>query len=278
LDEPVTLRELGRALGMSAFHLQRAFKKLAGVSPKAYVDGRRAERFKELLKARGRVTEAVYDAGFGAPSRAYETSRSRLGMTPFTYARGGRGMNIRYIITKTPFGLILVATTERGICRVATAGTREALRKELAKEFPKATLEPADAELKPWVSRILDHIEGVNGELSLPLDVRATAFQRRVWEALRKIPYGETRSYSEIARSIGAPKAVRAVGGACGQNPVALVIPCHRVIREDGSLGGFGWGLDVKRRLLESERAGAIARSRRPRQKNQVQGSPKELR
>ena len=187
-------------------------------------------------------------------------------------------MKIRYIIAKTPFGLILVATTERGICRVATAGTREALRKELAKEFPKATLEQADAELKPWVSQILDHIAGADGELSLPLDLRATSFQRRVWEALRKIPYGETRSYSEIARAIGAPKAVRAVGGACGQNPVALVIPCHRVIREDGELGGFGWGIDVKRRLLERERAGALARSGRMRQKTQVQGIPKDLR
>jgi AraC family transcriptional regulator of adaptative response/methylated-DNA-[protein]-cysteine methyltransferase len=254
LGERITLEGMSRALGLSPFHLQRTFKRLTGVSPKRYASARRAERFKELLKSGSRVTEAVYDAGFVAPSRAYDASRAHFGMTPLAYARGGAGLRIRYAIAKSSLGFVLVAATDRGLCRVAMSGSRESLRKALAEEYPRATLEESDVELAPRVAEVLRHVEGRARADSLPLDVRATAFQRRVWDALREIPYGETRTYSDIARSIGAPRAARAVGSACGQNPVALVIPCHRAVREDGGLGGYAWGLDVKRRLLEIER------------------------
>jgi AraC family transcriptional regulator of adaptative response/methylated-DNA-[protein]-cysteine methyltransferase len=254
LDEPITLERIGRALGMSAFHLQRTFKRFTGLSPKRYLDGRRAERFKELLKSTGTVTTAVYDAGFRAPSRAYESSRAHLGMTPLTYARGGAGMRVRYAIAGSPVGLLLVAATERGVCRVAIGTSRAALRRDLEKEFPRAALVAANAELAPWVDPILRGVEGGAATRAVPLDVAATEFQARVWDTLRAIPYGETRSYAAIARAIGAPKAARAVGSACAKNPVALVVPCHRAVRGDGALGGFAWGLDVKRRLLDTER------------------------
>jgi AraC family transcriptional regulator of adaptative response/methylated-DNA-[protein]-cysteine methyltransferase len=265
LDDRITLDGMSRALGMSPFHLQRTFKRLTGVSPKRYASARRAERFKELLKSGGRVTDAVYEAGFRAASRAYAASGAHLGMTPLTYARGGTGMRIRYAIAKSTVGHVLVAVTDRGLCRVGIGDSREKLRGALAEEFPRATLEESTADLAPHVSEVLRQVEGGTEQVSLPLDVRATAFQRRVWDALRKIPYGETRSYSEIARSIGAPRAARAVGAACGQNPVALVIPCHRAVREDGGLAGFAWGLDVKRRLLDRERASAAPKARQAR-------------
>jgi AraC family transcriptional regulator of adaptative response/methylated-DNA-[protein]-cysteine methyltransferase len=257
LDERITLGVMSRALGMSPFHLQRTFKRLTGVSPKRYASARRAERFKALLQSHGSVTDAVYEAGFNAASRAYAASRAHLGMTPLTYARGGDGMRIRYAIASSSLGHVLVAATDRGLCRVAMADSRERLTRALAQEFPRASLEESAAELAPQVSDVLRRIEGGAGQGSLPLDVQATAFQRRVWDALREIPRGETRSYSQIARSIGSPGAARAVGAACGKNPVALVIPCHRAVRQDGGLGGFAWGIDVKRRLLDLERSGS---------------------
>jgi AraC family transcriptional regulator of adaptative response/methylated-DNA-[protein]-cysteine methyltransferase len=255
LDERITLDAMGRALGMSPFHLQRTFKKLTGVSPKRYASARRAERFKVLLKSGSSVTHAVYDAGFRAPSRAYATTRAHLGMTPLTYARGGSGMRIRYAMAKSSLGLVLVAATDRGLCRVALGESRHSLREALAKEFPRAALEESDNELAAHTTAVLRRIDGEAPEVSVPLDVHATDFQRRVWEALRNIPYGETRSYSQIARSIGEPRAARAVGAACAKNPTAVVIPCHRAVREDGGLGGFAWGLDKKRRLLDVERS-----------------------
>jgi AraC family transcriptional regulator of adaptative response/methylated-DNA-[protein]-cysteine methyltransferase len=256
LDERITLEGMSRALGMSPFHLQRTFKRLTGVSPKRYASARRAERFKELLKSGAAVTHAVYDAGFVAPSRAYAASRADLGMTPSAYAKGGAGTHVRYAVAKSSLGFVLVAATDRGVCRVALSSSRESLRRALVEEFPRATLDES-VELAPRMAEVLGHIEGRGA--SMPLDVRATAFQRRVWDALREIPYGETRTYSDIAKAIGAPRAARAVGSACGKNPVALVIPCHRAVREDGGLGGYAWGLDVKRRLLDLERS---ARSR----------------
>jgi AraC family transcriptional regulator of adaptative response/methylated-DNA-[protein]-cysteine methyltransferase len=254
IDESVTLAALGRELGLSPFHVQRTFKKITGISPKAYLDARRAERFRQGLKSGGNVTTALYDAGYHATSRAYEKSRSHLGMTPGAFRHGGRGMHIRFTVTRCPFGFLLVGATDRGICRVALADSREELKRALREEFPNATLKRADEQLAHWVATIVARVEGRDQGATIPLDVRATAFQRRVWVELTKIPYGETRSYAEVARAMGAPKAARAVGRACGSNPVALVVPCHRVIREDGDLGGYRWGLAIKKRLLEQER------------------------
>lgn len=252
--DAVTLAKLAGELGVSATHLQRTFKKVTGVSPKHYLEGRRAEGFKTILKRGGRVTTAIYEAGYRSSSRAYERSHAHLGMTPAVYRNGGRGIRIRFAIARAPYGFVLVGATDRGICRVAVATSPGELRRALGAEFPHATIEQRDRELVPLVAKILAVVEGSQEPVLLPTDVRASVFQRRVWAALQQIPRGQTRSYSEIARSLGAPKAARAVGRACGSNPLALLVPCHRVVREDGDLGGYRWGLAVKRRLLATEK------------------------
>jgi AraC family transcriptional regulator of adaptative response/methylated-DNA-[protein]-cysteine methyltransferase len=257
--ENVKLAELAQRLGVSAFHLQRTFKRVMGISPRQYVTARRFGNFKQLVREGESVTNALYDSGFNSSSRVYEQAAEELGMTPATYGRGGRGMTIDYAIVASPLGRLLVAMTERGVCAVRMGDTDAQLEKDLRSEFPEATIERDDAGLRATVTKVLNHLSDDQPHLDLPLDIRATAFQRQVWEKLRAIPYGETLSYAEVAKALGKPGAVRAVGRACATNPVALVIPCHRVVREDKSLGGYRWGLGRKQKLLELERAKALS-------------------
>lgn len=257
LDEPVTLEALGQALGVSPWHLQRTFKRVTGVSPKEMVRARRMERLKERLQQGDDVAGATYEAGFGSGSRVYERSDARLGMTPATYRRGGAGMSIRYATATTPLGRLLVAVTERGVCAVALGDTDEELATGLRHEYPRAVIEraePGEAGLAERIAAILEFLAGSAPHLALPLDVRATAFQERVWKALQEIPVGETRTYGEIAAHLGHPQAARAVARACATNPVALAIPCHRVVRGDGASGGYRWGAERKSRILTGER------------------------
>jgi AraC family transcriptional regulator of adaptative response/methylated-DNA-[protein]-cysteine methyltransferase len=210
-------------------------------------------RLKRHLREGRNVTDALYEAGFGSSSRLYERSSAGLGMTPGAYRRGGPSADIRYTIARSPLGPLLVAATARGICRVMLGDTASSLESDLRREYPEARPRREDATLRRWVEAILESVDGAQPDIELPLDIRATAFQRRVWESLRAIPIGATRSYGQIARSIGKPRAARAVGAACAANPVALVIPCHRVVREDGGLGGYAWGVGRKQALLDKE-------------------------
>jgi AraC family transcriptional regulator of adaptative response/methylated-DNA-[protein]-cysteine methyltransferase len=258
LDEPVTLEDLGRAVGVSPWHVQRTFKRLTGLTPKEMVRARRMERLKERLQQGDDVASATYEAGFGSGSRVYERSDARLGMTPATYRRGGAGMRIRFATAASPLGLLLVGATERGVCAVALGDSEEALAADLRREYPRAEIEKIEAgenELGQRIATVLHFLEGGSPHLSLPLDVQATAFQERVWKALQEIPSGETRTYGEIAAALGQPGAARAVAQACATNPVALVIPCHRVVRGDGVSGGYRWGAERKSRILAGERS-----------------------
>jgi AraC family transcriptional regulator, regulatory protein of adaptative response / methylated-DNA-[protein]-cysteine methyltransferase len=255
LDTTVTLAGLAEAVGYSPEHLQRTFKQVLGVSPRQYADARRLERFKTHLREGRPVTHAMYDAGYGASSRLYEKSPQQLGMTPRDYRRGGRGRCIHFAFADCPLGRLLVAATERGLCHVALGDSDMELRAGLEAEFAEAELRADTSGLAEWMEAILRHLDGREPRLDLPLDVRATAFQRRVWEELRRIPYGITRSYRETAETLGMPGGARAVARACATNPVALVVPCHRVIRDDGDLGGYRWGLSRKRNLLAKESA-----------------------
>ena len=253
-SDTTKLNELAARLGVSAFHLQRTFKRVMGISPRQYVTARRFGNFKQLVREGESVTTALYDSGFNSSSRVYEQAAGELGMTPATYGRGGRGVKIDYTIVASPFGRLLVAVTERGVCAVRMADTDAELEKDLRAEFPEATIERADSGLQAIVKKVLTHLTNNEPHFDLPLDIRSTAFQRQVWERLRTIPYGQTVSYADVAKSLGKPGAVRAVGRACATNPVALVIPCHRVVREDASLGGYRWGLERKKKLLAHER------------------------
>ncbi len=247
------LAELAAHAGVSLFHLQRTFKRVMGISPRQYAAARRFGNFKQLVREGESVTNALYDSGFNSSSRVYEQAPQELGMTPATYGRGGRGVKISYTIAASPLGRLLVALTERGVCAVRMGDSDTELERDLRAEFPEATIERADAKLRASVQTILNHLNNNERRLDLPLDIRATAFQRQVWEHLRAIPYGQTVSYGGVAKALGKPGAVRAVGRACATNPVALVIPCHRVVREDESLGGYRWGLERKKKLLELE-------------------------
>jgi AraC family transcriptional regulator, regulatory protein of adaptative response / methylated-DNA-[protein]-cysteine methyltransferase len=265
-DERVTLEELARVAGKSPFHLQRTFKRVTGVSPRQYAASLRLERFKARLRGKESVTMALYEAGYGSSSRLYERSSERMGMTPGSYRSGGMGAEIRFATAETAIGTVLVGATERGVCSVKIGGTPASLERDLRREFPSASIRSGGGGLARWVGALTRHLAGESPRLDLPLDAKGTAFQWRVWEALRAIPYGETRSYREVARSIGAPGAARAVGHACAVNPVAIVIPCHRVVREGGGLGGYAYGLAVKKSLLEAERKAATRpRPARPR-------------
>lgn len=253
-DEHVpTLDELASHFGVSPFHLQRVFKRVTGVSPREYASEHRASRFQAALKEGNEVTDAIYDAGFGSSSPAYEMSAGRMGMSPRRYRDGGAHVRIRYALAPCALGWLLVGATERGICAVRLADTDAELVRSLRDEYFAAELTPDRAALSATVDALLRYLDGRQPHLDLPLDVQATAFQRQVWDALRAIPYGATRSYQEVAASIGRPGAVRAVGSACAHNPAALVIPCHRVVRADGALGGYRWGLERKRALLDQE-------------------------
>ena len=250
----VTLADLAGEVGLSPWHLQRLFKKAMGVSPRDYADALRARRFRDELKRGESVAGATYGAGYGSSSRVYEDARSHLGMTPASYAKGGKGARIAYAIVESPLGRLLVAATAKGVCFLALGDEDADLARNLRKEFPEAEEILADeAAIAPALEVLLSHLAGETPHLGLPLDVRATAFQRRVWQELLAIPYGETRTYSQIAERLGVPKGQRAVGRACATNPVSILIPCHRAQRQNGSLAGYRWGVDRKRALLELE-------------------------
>jgi|SRR5579859_1387010 len=259
LEEDLTLATLGAQLHISPFHLQRSFKRILGITPRQYAETRRMGQFKTRLKEGGTVTSAMYEAGFRSSSRLYERAPAHLGMTPTTYRKGGQGMSITYTIVDCPLGRLLVAATERGICAVSLGASDATLEGFLQHEYPAAQIQRDDAGLQGTINAILTYLNGHQLNLNLPIDVQATAFQRQVWETLRAIPSGSTRSYSEIAQALGNPKATRAVARACATNPVALVIPCHRVVREDGELGGYRWGIERKQQLLNQEKAAAQA-------------------
>jgi AraC family transcriptional regulator of adaptative response/methylated-DNA-[protein]-cysteine methyltransferase len=259
-EGPITLAALSAEAGLSPHHLQRTFRQVLGITPRQYADARRVGQFKAGLKGGRDVTEAIYDAGYGSSSRAYERADAHLGMTPGTYRRGGAGMTLAYTIVASPLGRLLVAATERGLAAVSLADADSTLEGALRTEYPSARLEREDKRLGPWVRAILERIDGREGAADLPLDIRATAFERRVWEALQAIPPGETRSYAEIARAVGRPTAARAVARACASNPTAIVIPCHRVIGGDGALRGYRWGIERKRALLAREATAKASR------------------
>ena len=250
-----TLAQLGDKAGASPYHLQRVFKQVMGVTPHQYADACRLARLKTVIKNQGSVTDALYQAGYGSSSRLYEQASTQLGMTPGSYQRGGKGVQIAYAVTDTSLGLLLVAATQHGVCAVSLGDNEDDLTAMLRYEYSAAQVRRDDATLGQWVEAIVEHLSGRMPHIDVPLDIRATAFQRLVWEQLRRIPYGETRSYSEIAQAVGQPKSARAVAKACSKNPVAVVIPCHRVIRQDGNFAGYRWGITRKEALLAQERA-----------------------
>lgn len=249
-----TLADLAKELGLSPYHLQRTFKDITGITPRQYAAALRLRQFKARIQEGADVTGALYDSGYGSSSRLYEKATERLGMTPANYRRGGKGMNINYTIVDCHLGRMLVAATERGVCSVQFGDQDDELSAALKTEYRAASIVRDEAGLDGHVSAILDHLGGSRPSLDLPLDLQASAFQLLVWEELRRIPYGATRSYGEVAASLGQPSATRAVARACATNPVALVTPCHRVVRSDGSLSGYRWGVERKQSLLTKER------------------------
>jgi AraC family transcriptional regulator of adaptative response/methylated-DNA-[protein]-cysteine methyltransferase len=261
-DTQLTLAALGKSAGMSPHQLDRAFRTAMSITPRQYADVQRMRRLKSNLKKGDNVTTALYEAGYGSSSRLYERAPSHLGMTPAEYGRGGAGMDIHYTIVDSPLGRLLVGATDRGISALYLGESGAALRAALRKEYPAAHLTAEDGptgskrddgSLGERVGKILAHLRGQEPHLDLPTDVQGTAFQRRVWEELRKIPYGATKTYTEVARAIGRPHAIRAVARACATNPVSVVVPCHRVVRRDGNLAGYRWGISRKQALLEHE-------------------------
>ena len=254
---PLTLKALSARAKMSAFHLQRKFKAAVGVTPKEYAAACRMENLKDNLRNQDSVTTAVYESGFGAGSRVYERADSRLGMTPKAYANGGKGVEISYASMETKFGLIMLAATDRGLCFVEFGNSRSELLKRLRQELPAAALKETSghgsSQFSAWMAALTEYLQGHSSRLDLPLDVRATAFEEKVWRYLQSIPAGEVRTYADVATGIGQRNAARAVGRACGANRVAIVIPCHRVLRGDSGLGGYRWGLERKQKLLAHE-------------------------
>lgn len=254
-----SLAALAQAVGLSRHHFHRVFKTVTGVTPKAYAAQIRAMRVGKDLSAGESVTGALYGAGYGASSRFYADAEGRLGMKPSAYAKGGKGAAIRFAVAETSLGPVLVAATEKGVCAIELGDDPQALVESFQDRFPEADLHGDDAEFEALVAQVCTYVEAPAGSLDLPLDIQGTAFQQRVWEALRKIPSGTTASYTDIAQAIGAPSAHRAVARACATNPVGLVIPCHRVVRTDGGISGYRWGVERKRSLIarEAEQAGA---------------------
>lgn len=255
-EEMPTLAELAGRANLTAHHFHRVFKAVTGVTPRAYAETHRAKRVREELAVSETVTEAIYGAGFSSSSRFYEKSQDLLGMTPTAWRAGGAAAAIRFAIGACSLGSILVARSPRGICAILLGDDPDALLRELQDRFPKAELIGGDGAFEELVARVVGFVEAPRIGLDLPLDVRGTAFQQRVWQALRAVPPGSTASYTEIAGKIGAPQAVRAVAAACAANPLAVAIPCHRVVRNDGALAGYRWGVERKRALLERERRG----------------------
>jgi AraC family transcriptional regulator of adaptative response/methylated-DNA-[protein]-cysteine methyltransferase len=252
-EETPNLAQLARQADWSPSHFHRVFKAITGLTPKAYATAQRAKRVRSALGTRGTVTEAIYDAGYRSNGRFYATADEVLGMTPSNYRAGGARTDIRFAVGTCSLGTILVAKSDRGICAILLGDNPEALRRDLQAQFPQATLIGGDAAFEQLVSQVVDFVEAPSLGLALPLDIRGTAFQQRVWQALRTIPPGSTASYTDIARQIGAPQSVRAVAQACGANILAVAIPCHRVVRHDGALAGYRWGVERKRTLLVRE-------------------------
>jgi AraC family transcriptional regulator of adaptative response/methylated-DNA-[protein]-cysteine methyltransferase len=258
-DHAPTLAELAARARMSTWHLQRTFKAVVGVTPKAYAAAQRGRRMRDALARGERVTDALYGAGYNSSGRFYEKSRDVLGMTASRYRAGGADEDIRFAIAQCSLGAILVARSGRGVCAISIGDDPEALARELQDRFPKARLIGGDREFERWVAQVVGLVEAPKVGLDLPLDIRGTAFQQRVWEALRDVPAGQTVSYAELAKRIGTPRSVRAVAGACAANTLAVAIPCHRVVRNDGAISGYRWGVARKRELLARE-AQATAR------------------
>ncbi|MCE1253760.1 MAG: bifunctional DNA-binding transcriptional regulator/O6-methylguanine-DNA methyltransferase Ada [Anaerolineae bacterium] len=249
-----SLDELSRQVGLSPSHLHRLFKQSTGLTPHQYAAAFKLNRFKDEVKTGADLTTALYNAGYSSSSRLYEKASDRLGMTPATYRRGGAGLVINYTVVNVYLGLMLLAATPKGLCALYFGGDETELKDSLQKEYPAASLARNETPLKDWLYRLLRYLDGEPVELNLPLDLQATAFQQRVWQELRRIPAGETRTYAQVAAAIGQPAAVRAVANACAGNPVGVVTPCHRVIRSDGGLGGYRWGIERKEALLAQER------------------------
>lgn len=250
-----SLEELARHAGLSPFHFHRQFKAVTGLTPKAYAEAHRAKALRQALDTGASVTEAIYEAGFNTSSRFYEKSNALLGMTPKAYRDGGQNRHIRFAIGQCSLGVILVAATDQGICAILLGDDADALARDLQDRFPKANLIGADSAFENWVAQVVGFVEQPALGLDLPLDIQGTAFQQRVWQALRDIPAGEVVTYAEVAEYIGEPKAVRAVAGACAANKIAVAIPCHRVVRTDGGLSGYRWGVERKRAILLGEGA-----------------------
>lgn len=252
-EELPELDALANAAGMSRFYFHRVFKEITGLTPKAYAAAHRASRVRNELTRRATVTEAIYEAGFQSSGRFYAASSQMLGMTPSDFRNGGAGASIRFAVGECSLGSILAAASEKGICAILLGDDAEALTRDLQDRFPKANLIGGDAEFERWMAQVVGFVEAPRLGLDLPLDIRGTAFQRRVWRALSEIPAGSTTSYTEIAKRLGAPKAVRAVAQACAANSLAVAIPCHRVVRTDGAVSGYRWGVERKRALLDRE-------------------------
>ncbi|HMI52514.1 MAG TPA: bifunctional DNA-binding transcriptional regulator/O6-methylguanine-DNA methyltransferase Ada [Candidatus Saccharimonadales bacterium] len=257
-EDPLRLGRIAKTLGATSATLRRAFRQVTGLAPRELAEAMRLSRFKKLLREGSSITSALYESGYGSSSRVYERSNTQLGMTPATYRGGGKGMKITYSIAKSSLGKVLVGATERGVSAVYLGDTDKALVAALRQEYPRAEIGAAADAHQRWVKEIVQRIAGEGPRMDLPLDLHATAFQRRVWQELQRIPRGSTRTYSEVAKALGQPKAVRAVARACATNPVSIVVPCHRVIREDGSLAGYRWGLSRKEQLIDRERTSAV--------------------
>lgn len=260
-DQPMTLAELGALVGLSPSRVQKAFKARFGVSPKVFQDALRLTSFKRSLRQGQSVTDAIYEAGFGSVSRVYGNPARQIGMSPSCYGQGGEGETIAFSCRQTALGLLMMAATDRGVCFAEFGESEESLRTRLHREFPRARLTPSPAsgspELDAWMLALDEHLRQNQPRPDIPLDLRGTAFQTRVWKLLLSVREGEVVSYTELAKRLGEPKAVRAVASACGRNRIAVLVPCHRVLRSDGSLGGYRWGLDRKQALLDKERSGA---------------------
>jgi AraC family transcriptional regulator of adaptative response/methylated-DNA-[protein]-cysteine methyltransferase len=261
LDAPLQLANLSKQFHISPYHLQRTFKRLKGVTPRQFVESCRLGDFKARLQEGETVTDALYNAGYQSSSSVYERAPVQLGMTPTAYRRGGKGMRIGYSIVESPLGFVLVAATERGVAAVRFGDSEQSIEADFVREYPKAELTRDDEQLSPWVNLLLLSLHGQPSSQQVSLDVHATTFQWKVWQALRAIPVGQTRSYQEIAQAIGQPTAARAVAQACATNPVAVFIPCHRVVRNNGQLGGYHWGIERKQQLLANEHAVTAATS-----------------
>jgi len=264
-DELPNLTELAAASGMSRFHFHRLFKSVTGVTPRDYAAARRAQRVRSALRSEDSITQAIYDAGYNTSSRFYEEAGRQLGMAPSAYRAGGRGASVRFALGECSLGAVLVAATERGVCAIMLGDDAEHLLRDLEDRFPEAELLGADADFEATVAQVIGLIDAPGAAVNLPLDIRGTAFQRQVWDALTRIPPGRTMSYAKLAAQIGRPGAVRAVGQACASNPLAVAIPCHRVVRADGALSGYRWGIERKRALLERERTAGKERPVAPR-------------